>query len=126
MPYPVGGYSPSAWSFSAAPPVAVPATLAATTGTYSTGVVAVQGYSGLAVSAQLSQAGSISVQRYMDAAGTIPVGAAITAALTADTLGVAQVNDSVPFASFIATIANTGGSIANVSKVNILLSAKQL
>jgi hypothetical protein len=72
------------------------------------------GYSKLAVGATNSAAGSIVVQRYLDQAGTIPQGAALTQALTGGTAGVLNITDGVPFQSF--TIQITGaGTLSNVA-----------
>ncbi len=70
------------------------------------------GYPRLSVGATSSVAGSISVQRYLDAAGTIPQGPALTQALTAATAGVLNATDGLPFQSFTVTI--TGGTLSNV------------
>jgi hypothetical protein len=77
------------------------------------------GYPRLAVGATSSTAGSISVQRYLDAAGTIPQGPALTQSLSAATAGVLNVNDGAPFQSFTVTIS--GGTL---SKVGALLQSR--
>lgn len=69
-------------------------------------------YPRIAIGATSSATGSISVQRYLDAAGTIPQGPALTQALTAATAGVLNVSDGAPFQSFTVTIA--GGTLSNV------------
>lgn len=71
------------------------------------------GYRTLAVGATSTVAGNISVQRYLDAAGTIPQGPALTAALTANTAGVLNVTDGVPFQSFTVQVTG-GGTLSNV------------
>lgn len=70
------------------------------------------GYPRLAVGATSSSAGQISVQRYLDAAGTIPQGPALTQSLSAGVAGVLNVNDGAPFQTFTVTI--TGGTLSNV------------
>lgn len=76
------------------------------------------GYLAFALGVTSTQAGGISIQRYLDAAGTIVQGAAITASLTANTAGVAIVtNDGKPFQSMIITITNSSGTPAALSKV---------
>lgn len=70
------------------------------------------GYPKMAIGATSSTTGNISVQRYIDAAGTIPQGAALTQALTAGTAGVLNVTDGLAFQSFTITI--TGGTLTNV------------
>jgi hypothetical protein len=70
------------------------------------------GYPKLAIGATSSTTGSITVQRYIDAAGLIPQGAALTQALTAATAGVLNVADGLAFQSF--TVAIAGGTLSNV------------
>lgn len=70
------------------------------------------GYPKLAIGATSSATGSISVQRYLDAAGQIPQGAALTQSLSAGVAGVLNVNDGLPFQTFTITIS--GGTLSNV------------
>ena len=70
------------------------------------------GYPRIAVGATSSATGSITVQRYLDAAGTIPQGPALTQALTAATAGVLNAADGAAFQSF--TVAIAGGTLSNV------------
>ena len=121
--YPAGGYSPSAHAFGVTPPTVSPETIAAS-GTYQTGIIAIIGYPGIGIACQLTQVGSISVQRYLDAAGTIPTGSAITATLTANTLGVANItNDGVAWLSYQVTITSSGGATATVTTFAMTASA---
>lgn len=76
------------------------------------GLIQAGGYPKIAVGAQSSTAGSVSVQRYIDQAGTVPQGVALTQALSAGVAGVLNVTDGLPFQSFIVTI--TGGTLSNV------------
>ena len=100
------------------------ATLSATYGLSGAGVVSAPilsgGYRTLAVGAQSTVAGTITVQRYLDAAGTIPQGPPITAALTANTPGVANVTDGSPFQSFTVEVTGTG----TLSNVGVLLQSR--
>lgn len=75
-------------------------------------LIAAGGYPKLAIGATSTTTGNISVQRYIDAAGTIPQGAALTQALTAGAAGVLNVTDGLAFQSFTITI--TGGTLTNV------------
>ncbi len=77
-----------------------------------------------AVGVTSSQAGNITVQRYLDHAGLIKQGAALTQAITANTAGVLNITDGNPFASFTVNISNSGGSAANLTNVGILLQGK--
>ena len=70
------------------------------------------GYTKMALGATSSATGSLSIQRYLDPAGTIAQGAALSQALTAATPGVLNVTDGLPFASFTVTIS--GGTLSNV------------
>lgn len=100
----------------------LPATIAAS-GNYTSNVVISDGFKVIGVGVTSSQAGSISIQRYLDRAGLVTQGAPITAAITAATPAVANVADGLPFQSFKITISNTGGSVATISNVAVLLNA---
>lgn len=78
------------------------------------------GFGGLVVGATLSQTGTITIQRYADLAGNVPVGAAITQAMTANTAAWAGVNDGLPFISWSVEISNTSGSAGNLTNVALL------
>lgn len=78
------------------------------------------GYKTLAVGATSTQGGQISVQRYLDDAGTVKQGAPVTATLMANTAQVCNVTDGNAFASYTVTITNTGGSTATLTNVAIL------
>jgi hypothetical protein len=70
------------------------------------------GYPRVAVGATSSATGSISVQRYLDAAGAIVQGPVLTQALSAGVAGVLNVSDGAPFQSFRVTMS--GGTLSNV------------
>jgi hypothetical protein len=82
------------------------------------------GMQAVAVGVTSTQAGAITVQRYLDDAGLIKQGAALTASLAANIAQVLNVTDGNPFASFTVDISNTGGSTANLTNVGILLQGK--
>lgn len=65
--------------------------------------------------AQITNAGTLSLQRYVDAAGIVPQGTASTLALTAATLGVLNVNDGKPALSEKVSIINGGTTAATIS-----------
>ena len=77
--------------------------------------------SGLTIAAAVmsSQAGSITLQRYLDRAGAVPVGEPITASEPQTVIA----SDGVPFQSFTIRITNTSGSVANLSDFTCLLNA---
>lgn len=87
--------------------------------TYSSGAMAANGNS-FAASALLTQNGSLTLQRYIDAAGVIPIGDLITQAITANTLATVAVADGLPCVSWIVSIINSSGSVGNLSEVVFL------
>ena len=95
----------------------------AASGNWTSGVVFADGFKAIGVGAKSTQTGAINIQRYLDRAGSIPVGAVITAALVANTAQWATVNDGVPFQSFTIQITNTGASPATVTNFGALLAA---
>lgn len=101
---------------------AIPASVAAGT-PWKSPVLYADGFKLIAVGATLAQAGTISVQRYLDAAGTVPQGPAVSATLAANTAGVVNVVDGVPFQSFTVTITNTGSGSAALTAFAVLLNA---
>lgn len=104
-------------------------TVLPTTGTIAAGQnwlsapVYADGFKAISVGAKSTQTGAINVQRYLDRAGTIPVGAVVTAALVANTSQWVTVNDGVPFQSFTVQITNTGASAATITNFGVLLGA---
>lgn len=93
---------------------------------YTSLVIASGGFVSIGVGIKLSQAGTLTIQRFLDKLGTVPVGAPITAnggTLVANVSNWATVNDGLPFASFTFDILNSGGSTAAVSNFACLLSA---
>ena len=95
------------------PPTAFPATLGAGA-TYNLGVFPFPG-KGLTLAANLSQNSTLTIQRYADAAGALPVGAAITATTTGGTAGYVAVNDGLPALYAQVSITNNGGTTATVT-----------
>lgn len=77
-------------------------------GTYTSDVVSTYGYPHIAVAATIDQAGTLSMQRYLDRGGTVVAGSAVTAAMSANTL---------------ATIDNLGTIISQSVKVSIVNGA---
>jgi hypothetical protein len=97
------------------------ASTVAASGSITSNLIPSDGYKVIAVGVTSTQAGQIQVQRYLDDAGTVKQGPALTASLTATTAGVCNVTDGNPFASFAVTITNTGGSSATLTNLGILL-----
>jgi hypothetical protein len=77
-----------------------------------------------AVGVTSTQTGQITVQRYLDDAGTVKQGPALTQALTANAPAVLNITDGNPFASFTVNISNSGGIPATLSNLGILLQGK--
>lgn len=104
-------------------PTPPPATIAAS-GNWNSGAISASGLNAIAATAKLTQTGQLVLQRYIDAAGTIPIGSDETVAMTANTLTSAYIaNDGVPFASFSVQVNNTSGSTGTLSMVGILATA---
>ncbi|MCE9565840.1 MAG: hypothetical protein K8U57_27765 [Planctomycetes bacterium] len=78
----------------------------------------------VAVGVTSTQAGTVTVQRYLDDAGLIKQGAPLTASLVANTAQVLNVTDGNPFASFTVDISNSAGSAASLTNVGVLLQGK--
>jgi hypothetical protein len=94
-------------------------------GNISSNLLAADGFPAMAIGVTSSQAGQLSVQRYLDSAGTIAAGAALTAALTAATPAVLNNNDGTIFRSFKIAITNTNGSTAaNVTGLIVVQQAQ--
>jgi hypothetical protein len=105
--------------FQPKPPTPPPATIAAS-GNWNSGIMSNGGYGSLAVAAKLSQTGTLVLQRYLDPAGTIPIGAAISQAMTANTVATVATTDGLLCSAFSIVVTNTGGSTGNLSSVFIL------
>jgi hypothetical protein len=121
------GYAPYAnWSIRQAPvPQSVhnvPASIAASSQVQSN-LIATEGFSQIAVGVTASQAGTLSVQRYLDAGGTVVQGAALQTALVAGTAANLDIMDGKLFAAFRVTLTNSGGSTSNLTNFALLLQA---
>jgi hypothetical protein len=93
-------------------------------GNVTSGIIDSTGFQNLTVGLISSQAGELTVQRYADTAGLIPVGAAITASLSAATAAAVYANDDIPWQSFTINVTNTSGSTAaNITDLTVVLQA---
>lgn len=94
-------------------------------GSLQSGILQSNGWKYFALGLKSTQAGQITIQRYLDAAGTVPIGAAVTAALVAGTAQWASIGtaDSLPFMSYQVTVSNSGASPATLTNVAGLLQA---
>ena len=122
-------YSPSYapypnWSVRQAPIPAtahnLPASIPAS-GNVQTSVIVTEGFSLISAGITASQSGIMSIQRYLDAAGTIAQGAPVQVSLTANTPAVLDVLDAKLFASFQLTVTNSSGSTSNLTNFALLL-----
>lgn len=98
-----------------------PATLAGS-GVYTSNPIDCNDIGAIAASALLSGSGSVgtlTAQRYLDGAATIPIGAELTANMTGGTVAVVDVSDGLPFGSVIITVTNSTGGTLNLSKVYV-------
>jgi hypothetical protein len=86
-------------------------------------LIATEGFSQIAVGVTASQAGTLSVQRYLDAGGTVVQGAALQIALVANASANLDIMDGKLFASFRVTITNSTGSTSNLTNFALLLQA---
>jgi hypothetical protein len=94
------------------------------TGQLQSAVLIANGWKLFSLGLKSSQAGQISIQRFLDLAGTVPQGAAVTATLTAATAAFATVGtDGLPFASFQVSVTNTSGTPATLSNLQGLLQS---
>ena len=103
------------------PAIAFPATIAAN-GSWTSALLATDGLRYISVGLTLSQAGSLTIARYIDAAGVV-ARAPITGSLVANTPLVLDAADLLPCAAFTVQVSNAAGVIATVSNPAILLAA---
>jgi hypothetical protein len=95
----------------------------ASSGSINSELIQTNGYKNIAFGITSDQAGTVSIQRYIDAEGTIPQGAAITGTLVAATALTVNNNDGAAFQSMMITVSNSAGSTANLTGVMLLLQA---
>jgi hypothetical protein len=88
-------------------------------------VILSNGWKLFALGLTSTQAGTVSVQRFLDTAGTVPIGAGVSAALTAATAQSLSIGtaDTIPFQSFQVTVTNSSATAATLSNVAGLLQA---
>ena len=114
---PVAQADISAWSA-----LGVPSTVPAT-GSWNSNLLRSDGFKMISVGATSSQAGTLSIQRYLDAAGLVAQGAAVSQSLSAGTPAVVNVVDGLPCQTFKITITNSSGSVATITNFACLLNA---
>jgi hypothetical protein len=98
-----------------------PAQLGLTTELPSAGnLIPAGGYKSMAVCAQSTSAGILTVQRYIDTEGAIPQGPQLTLDMVAGENMTLNINDNAPFQSFIVIIT---GPVGTLSDCGVLLNA---
>ncbi len=105
------------------PPAMGLATSVPASGSVVSNVIPTNGNKAFAFGVTSSEAGTVSIQRFLDFAGTIPQGAALTASLTAATAAVVNATDGVPFQSVQVTVTNSATSAATLSDTGLLIQS---
>jgi hypothetical protein len=103
--------------------ITVPTTIAAS-GTFTSTVIPTGGMQHIAASAELTAAGTLSVQRFLDAGGVVPVGSASTVALTSGTLATLDNLGTILFQSVELSIINSGTTAATPSNVSLVIGSR--
>lgn len=78
------------------------------------------GFAGAIAAILSDHAGSLTLQRYADLAGLLPVGALISQAVVANTPASAGAVDGRPFLSFNVSFINGAGAVANIAALSII------
>lgn len=99
-------------------------TIAAHT-SFSTGAFFNPQQASIAAGANLSTAGTLSIQRYVDQNGLIPQGPPITLALQAGVPASVTIGDGVPFLSYSVSVTPTNGVSAVLTTLAITLRASE-
>lgn len=90
---------------------------------YSSGLLQNAQQSTIAVGANLSVGGALSIQRYVDNAGLIPQGSATSLSLSAGVAASVTVGDGAPFLSYVVTVTPGGNAAATLTTLAITLRA---
>lgn len=114
---PIKGY-PNFGTRVVTPPIAFPEQLA-DGATYSSDLIP-SAFGGLIAGVTSDHAATLTIQRYADLAGLIPVGPLLSQALVANTPGWTGVADGLPYLSFAVSIINSAGAVANITHAAIL------
>jgi hypothetical protein len=92
----------------------------AANGSVQSSLIATEGFSLISVGLTVTQAGTLSVQRYLDAGGTVVQGVAAQISLSANVAANLDILDGKPFASFKITITNSASSQSTISNLAVL------
>jgi hypothetical protein len=101
--------------------IAMPTTANASA-TVNSAVIPTGGFTRIAVGLTTSHAGTLSVQRYVDAAGVTPLGTAITVSLVAATPNSVSAADGAPSGSIVVSFVNSAGASATLTGATVLLA----
>ena len=114
---PIKGY-PNYGTMVVSPPTPFPATIA-DGATWSSNLIP-SAFGGVIAGATSDHAATLTIQRYADLAGLVPVGPLSSQAMTAATPAWTGAADGLPYLSFAVSIINSAGSVANITNVQIL------
>lgn len=117
FPTPIAAY-PNFGTSVATPPAGAPGAIA-DGATYNSDLIS-GGYGGVIVGATSDHAATLTIQRYADKAGLIPVGPLSSQALVGGTAGWTGFADGLPYVCFNVAIINSAGAIANITNFAIL------
>ncbi|WP_293857239.1 hypothetical protein [uncultured Alsobacter sp.] len=115
-----GAYGPVVQCYPAAvaPGASIPAS-----SSYDSGILCADGFKAIGAAIKMNQAGTLTITRYLDAAGALPQGAPSSVAITANTQATLNITDNLPFAYFRVQIANSAGSVATIANFAFLMNA---
>jgi hypothetical protein len=102
--------------------VAIPATIAGS-GTYTSPLIPANGFYDFTIGVTSTQAGTLTLLRYIDDLGQVALDSGQSTSLVANTAAVVTVVDGKPCAAFQVKVANGGGSAATVSGFAILAAS---
>lgn len=89
-----------------------------------TSLIVTEGFTLISAGIKTTQNGTMAIQRYLDASGTVAQGAAVSVSLVANAAANLDVVDGKPFASFLLTVSNSnGGSASAISNFALLLQS---
>ena len=98
----------------------LPASIAAS-GSVQSSLIVTAGYALISLGLTASQNGTLSIQRYLDAGGTVTQGAPVQVNLTANVPANLDVMDGRPFAAFKITVTNGTASVSNLTNIALLV-----
>jgi hypothetical protein len=103
-------------------PALTPANPVPISGTAVSAAINTQGQARGSVGMLSDHAGTLSVQRYVDGAGVVPLGAALSIALVAATPNAVGWSDGLPCGSIVISFINSAGAVANLSNITLNLA----